>query len=164
MLIKITETNMWEREKWSYILDLSKQDSSSINYLMIFIRVANEQFEIDKENAKKNGLNYYASSRYSFTFFDSYIIEESIILKNPYVVLLDKTHKKQFVLNNNDNGYKIGGLMLDKIISNAKMKSAMIAMRDKKQNKLYKSFEDVFLKGKVSQKNELINKNICKTI
>jgi hypothetical protein len=148
MLLKVMEINMWEKERWSYILDLSKQDASSINYLMIFIRVANIQFEKDKENARNKGhADCFASSKYSFEFFDSF--EYS---KGNSLVLVNKNCRLH---TGGGGGYKSGGLMLDKIISNAKMKSAMITMRDKKENKLYKSFEDIFLKGFVKTRQKL---------
>lgn len=139
MLLKVTERNMWERENWPYVIDLSKQEASTINYLMIFIRLANKQFEEDKQNASRNGHGQcFASSHYSFDFFDSYEDKKgSVILKN---------RKMNLHLGNRENDYTSSGLRLDKVISAGKIKSAMTAIRDKKTNKLYKDFESVFLK------------------
>ena len=55
MILAITEQNAWENESWTYVLDVEKQDASSLNFMMIFVRLANIQFEVDRENAKKNG-------------------------------------------------------------------------------------------------------------
>jgi hypothetical protein len=143
MFLKVTERNMWEQEAWSHIIDVSKQEASSLNFLMIFVRLANEQFEVDKEKAKRNGhAHCFASSRYQMEFYDSY--KEEKIGERSRILL---THKNSNLSIFTDGGsYKSSGLMLDRVISSGKMKSAMLAMRDKKQNSIYKNFESIFLK------------------
>lgn len=136
MLIKVTETNMWEREKWTYVLDVEKLGGSILNHLMIFVRCANAQFDKESSDAKGNS-EVFASSRYHLEFYDSLIQEQG---KDP--ILVNKTCKLH--LNSRGN-YKEGGIYLDKKISSARLKSAMIQMRDKKENKLYKNFESLFL-------------------
>lgn len=145
MILAITEQNAWENESWTYVLDVEKQDASSLNFMMIFVRLANIQFEVDRENAKKNGHpRNFASSRYNFNFFDSYTEED---FGNRKRILL--THKNiNLTASAKPDGYNVGGLMLDRVISNAKVKSAMIGMRDKKENRIYKDFESIFLKKK----------------
>jgi hypothetical protein len=151
MILKITEYCAWENERWSYIIDLSKQEAAAINSLMIFIRCANAEFEKAKEEADKqppaipyhflfnsHPRNPFAASRYSFDFFDS-ADEKKMQLR-----CVGRT------VSLSDNvGYQAAtNFMLDRKISLARMKSAMIAMRDKKQNKLYKVFDSIFLAPK----------------
>lgn len=141
MLFKITETNCWEREKWSYILDMDKQDGEAFNWLMIFVRLANECFFKDAEAAKKNGHSHcFASSRYSFSFYNLIEFDKNrVYLKNNKV-----THSMS-----GGSGYKnYTNVMTDRKMSVAKTKSAAIAIRDKKINRLYKSFESIFLNQK----------------
>lgn len=146
MFLVVIERNMWENESWSYVLDVSKQDASSLNFLMIFVRLANIQFDVDKENARKNGHpRCFASSRYSFEFFDSYESQEYA----DYTRVVLKHKNCNLSTGSKPNGYKTGGLMLDKVISNAKIKSVMIGMRDKKENRMYKGFESIFLKKSI---------------
>jgi len=146
MLLKITERNAWEREAWSHIISIDKQDSQALNHLMIFTRLANQQFELAKEAASKAGHgSMFAASRYSVDFYDG--VEESersFRLKN-------KKGPDMIVSKGNSN-YKSNEMFLNRQISSAKMKSAMVTMRDKKENVLYKGFESVFLKEKVKKK------------
>ena len=146
MILAITEQNAWENESWTYVLDVEKQDASSLNFMMIFVRLANIQFEVDRENAKKNGHpRNFASSRYSFNFYDSYSTEDYPDRRTRILL----THKNvNMVASTKPDGYNVGGIMLDRVISNAKVKSAMIGMRDKKENRIYKDFESIFLKKK----------------
>ena len=151
MILKITEYCAWENERWSYIIDLSKQEAAAINSLMIFIRCANAHFEEVKEAASKeppalpyhplfnrHPMNPFAASRYSFDFFDS--ADE----KKMQLQCVGRT-----VSMSKDCGYQsFTNFMLDRKISLARMKSAMISMRDKKQNKLYKAFDSIFLTTK----------------
>lgn len=132
---------MWEREAWSHIVDLDKQDGQALNHLLIFIRLANVQFDEVKQAATKAGHgNMFAASKYDVQFFESCeTTDRSIRLKNK---------SGNTLVVSKASGYKNSELNLDRKISPAKMKSAMIAARDKKQNTLYKSFDSVFLKGK----------------
>jgi hypothetical protein len=154
MLLKITEYCAWENERWSYIIDMDKQEASAINYLMIFIRVANISFEKDKEESQaqppvlpyhflfnRNPRNPFAASRYSYEFYDS--MEEKagrikLIKSDGSLSLSDGSGYNQFT-----------NIMTDRKISIAKMKSAMISMRDKHENKLYKVFDSIFLSKKL---------------
>lgn len=140
MLLKITERNMWEHEAWSHIVEVDKQEGQVINYLMIFARLANELCDKAKIDATKAGHGqYFAASRYSVEFFDRHeVTDRSIYLKN----------RGRTLVVSKASGYKNSELVLDRKISLAKMKSAVIAARDKKQNVLYKNFESVFLKSK----------------
>jgi hypothetical protein len=155
MLLKITEYCAWENEKWSYVIDMNKQEASAINHLMIFIRVANIQFEKDKEQSQAQPAvlpyhplfnryprNLFAASRYSYEFYDS----------------MEEKTAGRVTLIKSDGGLSLSGgsgynsftnIMTDRKISIAKMKSAMISMRDKKENKLYKVFDSIFLSKKL---------------
>lgn len=141
MLLKITERNMWERESWSHIIDLNKQDGEALNRLLIFTRLANAQCEETGKAAKSAGHgSLYAASRYEVRFFEKHEINDrSILLKNK---------SGNTLVVSKASGYKNSELNLDRKISPAKMKSALKAIRDKKQNVLYKNFESVFLKNK----------------
>lgn len=154
MLLKITEYCAWENEKWSYVIDMDKQDACAINYLMIFIRVANAHFEIAKEESQsqppalpyhalfnRNPRNPFAASRYNYQFYDS--MEE----KSGRVILI----KSDSTMSLSDGaGYNnFTNIMTDRKISSFKMKSAMLSMRDKNENKLYKVFDNVFLSKKL---------------
>lgn len=154
MILKITEYCAWENERWSYIIDLSKQEAAAINSLMIFIKCANAHFEKANEEAQnqpsaipyhplfnRHPRNPFAASRYKFDFYDD--AEESDS-RGGKVILSGKTFWQS-----NDVGYnKFVTFMLDRKISIARMKSAMVTMRDKKQNKLYKIFDSIFLAPK----------------
>jgi len=142
MLIAITERNMWENESWTYVVDGDKQDAASINFLITFSVLANKKFEEDKQQANRNGHpRCFASSCYNIRFFDSFEDRGGgrISLKNKGMNL---------IIGNGDSSYTSFGLRLDRVISNAKIKSAMVHLRDKNNNKLYKEFESVFLKKK----------------
>lgn len=154
MILKITEYCAWENERWSYIIDLEKQEAAAINSLMIFIRCANAEFEIAKEESsrQKPALAYhplfnrhprnpFAASSYSFNFYDAVFVDydRSVSL----ICAGKKSH-----LSDGCGYHFYTNIMLDRKISIFRMKSAMIAMRDKKQNKLYKSFENIFLAAK----------------
>lgn len=143
MLLKITERNAWERESWSHIVAIDKQDGRALNHLMIFTRLANENFEEAKKAASRAGHgSMFAASRYSVEFYETVeTTDRSFHLKN-------KTGPGMIVSRN--SGYKSSELMLERKISPARMKSAMMAIRDKKENVLYKGFESVFLKSKKS--------------
>lgn len=155
MLLKVTEYCAWENEKWSYIIDLNNQQAASINFLMIFIRVANKYFELAKKDAQAQPLalsyhpifnrhprNPFAASSYSYEFYDS--MEE----KSGRITLISSDGVMSM---SSGSGYnQFTNLMTDRKISVAKMKSAMIAMRDKNENKLYKSFDRIFLSKKPS--------------
>ena len=153
MLLRITEYCAWENEKWSYIIDLDKQKGAAINYLMIFIRCANQHFDEAKVSAERQGggLPYhfmynrnprtpFAASKYSFDFYDG-IVEEK-----KRTILVNSDHR--LVMSNRSGYYNLTNIMTNRKISPAKMKSAMIAMRDKGQNKLYKTFDTIFLSTK----------------
>lgn len=136
MLIAISEINSWEREKWTYVLDIDKQDGEVLNNLMIFIRVANKHFDEVKETSPNK---FFTASRYSYKFYNS----------------IDLTHKHPRLINKNssliiasDPGYNSHSFDLDLVISRQRMKSAMIRMRDKQINDLYKNFDGLFLKKK----------------
>lgn len=163
MLLKITEYCAWENEGWSYIIDLEKQEAAAINSLMIFIRCANAEFEIAKEEAsrQKPALAYhplfnrhprnpFAASRYSFSFYDAVFVnyDRSVSL----ICSGKKSH-----LSDGCGYHFYTNIMLDRKISIFRIKSAMIAMRDRKKNNLYKRFDTVFLapKGKpaIAQKS-----------
>lgn len=130
----VTEINMWEREKWTYILDVEKQGAKILNLLNIFIRCADKQFEKDKEGAAGA---LFAASKYSLKFYDTHETESG------YLVLV--AGKDRLIMNGKPN-YKSGGMFLEKKISLSRMHSAMVKMRDKGENKLYKDFESLFLK------------------
>lgn len=139
MLIAVTEFNAWENERWTYVLDIEKQDGEALNNLMIFIRVANEYFGKVRATAKHQ---IFSASRYNFRFFKE----------------LD-TSGKRTVLRNKKNAliivgggfYKSNSTDLSLVISPLRMKSAMIRMRDKQTNDLYKNFDSLFLKSKAKQ-------------
>lgn len=122
MILRITEVNSWEQERWSYYIDTEKQSCGAMNALMVFIRVANRGYEEVKEAA---GNHIFAASRYDFAFTS-----------------------KNKIPTRFSGSYKSGGDYTDAVISPARMKSAMVTMRDKRENKLYKGFESIFLKRK----------------
>lgn len=152
MLIAITEHNAWENERWTYILDLSKQKSSAINSLMIFVRLANEYYQKAREDCPTNPLSgsiffkhspkIFAASHYRIKFYDSMIATSGTRTRLKIDV------GEESIITHNHNGYKQAGAMLDAVMSPKKSKSALIAMRDKRENKLYKNFESIFLSKK----------------
>lgn len=155
MLLKITERNFWENESWSIVIDPLKQPAEALNLLIIFIRLANQQFEIDYQEAKNKstGASFFgtpspvivAASRYSMDFYDWH---EKAYTKIESPDLLLVNHGGKMIFNPAKEGYKGNVMDLDLIISVTKLKSAMVQMRDKKQNKIYKSLENIFLKTK----------------
>lgn len=150
MYIVITESNAWEREKWHYAIDVSKQDAETLNHLVIFINCANKYYEMAKAESESKLLalpyhpsfnrhrtNPFAASKYSFRFYDE------IDVTGVYPI---GKFKSGTIMDFNDSAnYNSDSFDLDMIISPKKMYSAMIAMRDKKENTLYKNFESVFL-------------------
>lgn len=155
MIIAITEHNAWENERWTYILDMSKQKAEAINYLMIFIRLANEYYQEVRENCPPNPLSghifmrhcpkIFAASHYRIEFYDSVIASAGTRTRL-------SLGTGEVSLPTSCNGYKSAGLMLYEVISPKKAKSALVAIREKnikkKRNLLYKNFESIFLSKK----------------
>lgn len=152
MLIKVTEANHWEHERWSYILDADLQGAQVINDLLSFIRLCNEETAKIKKAVhddpnhpwvtdmfQRPMYKLFAASTYSMRFYDR--LEEHP--ERGYPVLISNKSKLHM---NGGTSYKTAGAMLNKRISPARIYSALIAIRDHKENKLYKSFEDLFLK------------------
>jgi len=140
MLIAITEFNAWENERWTYVLDMEKQDGETLNNLMIFIRVANLHFE-DVKGATAHRL--FAASRYNFRFYN----ELDTSKKHPVL-----RNKNGALVMTRTDGYNSNSYDLNLVMSSSRMKSAMLRMRDKNENDLYKNFDSVFLKSKVLKK------------
>ncbi len=138
MLIAITEYNAWENERWTYVLDVDKQDGETLNRLMIFIRLANEEF-IKIKNSTTNRL--FAASHYNLKFYNE------LDLNNKYPCLINKRKGGGLIIAS-DPGYKSHSFDLSLVISHKRMQSAMIKIRDKKENLLYKNFDSLFLKTK----------------
>jgi hypothetical protein len=132
MLIAITEFCAWENERWTYVLDIKKQDGEVLNNLMIFIRVANQYYEEVKE---KSTHRLFAASRYNFRFFNE------LDTSKGYPVL--RNNKIALVMTG-DPGYKSNSFDLSLVISPSRMKSAMLRMRDKQENDLYKNFDSLY--------------------
>lgn len=141
MLIAITEYNAWENEKWVYVLDMDKQDGGTLNDLMIFIRLANAEYDKIKESATSR---LFAASRYTFKFYNK----------------LDLTKRYPSLINNkagagliicSDPGYNLHSFDINTVLSSKRTRSAMLRMRDKQTNDLYKNFDSLFLKSKVKQ-------------
>lgn len=156
MLIAITEHNSWENERWTYVLDLHKQDAEAINNLMIFVRFANEHWHIADEDTpvpdrssifSRHTPKLFAASKYWIKFYDSCEKDES------GYVLKHKGHGGLHIRSS--GGYKSSRYDLSLIISPKKMLSATVSMRDKDTNSLYKDFDSVFL----SQKQTSVNAN-----
>jgi hypothetical protein len=154
MLIAITEHNSWENERWTYVLDLNKQDGGTVNNLMIFVRLANEHWQIADEDTPtpdrssiftRHTPKLFAASKYWIKFYDSMERDGNRIkLKNKNGVGLSIDSK---------NGYKSNRFDLSLVISPKKMLSALISMRDKDTNSLYKNFDIVFLSKKSTPAN-----------
>ena len=142
-LLRITEINTWERERWSYVLTLEKRSSEALNSLMTFIASANKYFDDSYENAPEcrdfmgRGYKVAACSRYTINFYDS------IELGGKYPALV--SGKSKLHLNGGGN-YKSGGIYLDEIISPKRIKLAKNKMVEKQDNVIYKNFESLFLK------------------
>lgn len=154
MILAITESNAWEREKWIYVLDINKQDSEALNHLVIFIRLANEYFDKQKVASDKNPppvpyhpifnrhpVRVFAASKYWFKFYK----EVDLSKTNPRLV---GTNSGSSLIVNSDPGYNSHSFDTSMIISPRRMKSAMIKMRDKGENVLYKNFDSLFLTKK----------------
>lgn len=153
MLLKITEYCAWENESWSYIIDLDKQDGEALDHLMIFIRLANEQYIVAAADAKgqpyaiarhplfnPHPRNPFAASRYNISFYNA--IDTTL----GRVRLL--THKTTERLREGSGYHDYANILTDMIISPRRMKSALTHIRDKKENILYKTFDSLFLKKK----------------
>lgn len=148
MILKITEANAWENERWSYAIDVSKQDAETINWLMIFVRCANSVYDKAKESAITQNfggpfsrpIKIFAASKYWFDFWDG-IADE---FEDGELSLYRMVGKKRTHTTIRGGYYKSGGNFTDKKLSFAKVKSAAVTMRDKGENKLYKDFESAF--------------------
>lgn len=136
MLIAITEYNAWEHEKWTYVLDMDKQDGEVLNTLMIFIRVANKYFE---EAKSKSEQGLFAASKYSYKFYTRI----DLTSKHPCL-----ENKNRSLIIASEPRYNSHSFDLSAVISSKKMISAMKRMRDKQMNDLYKNFTSLFLKRK----------------
>lgn len=157
MIIAITESNAWERERWTYVLDISKQDSEALNHLIIFIKCANEYFDKVKAQDEKQPppvayhpifnpypIRVFAASKYWFKFYGSL----DMTGKTPR---LRSTTPGATLVMNGSRGYNSNSYDLTKVISPRRMKSAMQKMRDKGENIIYKNFESLFLSTKHKQ-------------
>lgn len=140
MILKITECNYWEREKWHYLIDIEKQEAYAINELFIFLRLAMKEFE--KIKSENPNMDCLAISNYQYTFYDNSEITDN------KTILIRKNSKLHM---NMHSDYKSSNFNLDKIISTKRIHSAMISIRDKKENKLYKNFEYIFLQDKLNK-------------
>lgn len=133
MILVVTEHNRWENEKWKYAFDISQQDCSALNLLMMFIRIANKKHEEVADEMR--GARCFASSKYSMEFYDSMEIDEpnnSVKLKNSSKILGCRYC----------NDYTSSDWSLRLKISPRKILGARNAIRDKGENILYKSFTD----------------------
>lgn len=159
MLVAITEANAWEHERWTYVLDADKQGAEILNLLTVFCRLATKEADKMKE-AVTADINHpwvrdmlgrplyklYAASHYTIRFYDSVEVDAS---RDPYrPVLIEGKRKMHFSFG--DGGYKNGGLLLNTQISPHRLASAMVGIRDRKENKIYKDFESLFLKKKAT--------------
>lgn len=125
-----------------FFFNLEDQDASTINNLMNFIRLANEDFEKAKNNAKSGipdmfgrRLKYFAAERYHMRFFDD--VQEDTY--NDYVLINRDIHL-------HSNAYDFRG----SIISHRKLKGIINEIK-KGENRLYKQFDSLFLKNKKSR-------------
>lgn len=163
MILAVTESNSWEREKWIYCLDVNKQDSEALNHLMIFIRLANEYFEKQKTIEDNNPppipyhpifnrhpVRLFGASRYWFKFYK----EVDLSKKHPHLVC---SNARSSLIVNSDPGYNSHSFDTSKVISPKRMKSAMIKMRDKEENIIYKNFDSLFLLRPMQVSNPVIN-------
>lgn len=142
MLIAITEFNTWENERWMYILDMDKQDGGTLNDLMIFIRLANAEFDKIKESASSR---LFAASRYTFKFYNK------LDLSKRYPRLINNNAGAGLIICS-DPGYNSHSFDINTVLSSKKTRSAMLRMRDKRENDLYKNFNSLFLKKKALTK------------
>ena len=141
MLLAITESNAWERERWTYVIDIELQDSEALNHLMIFIKFANDHFEQLKESA---GERLFAASKYWVKFYSR------LDTTRGYTCLVASSGST--LIMNGDKGYKGDCFDLRKMISPRRMKAAMQRMRDKGGNDLYKNMDHIFLRSKISKR------------
>ena len=154
MILVIKEYCAWENERWSYIIDVCKQDAAAINSLMIFMRLANEYFEDAKRESEaqppvlpyhplfnRHPRNPFAASSYQFSFYDEIQTDE----RGRHNLI---TSECETCLSDHSGYNKMTNIMTDRKISPKRMKSAMQRMRNKKENTLYKCFDAVFLKPK----------------
>lgn len=158
MILAVTESNAWEREKWTYVLDIDKQDSEALNHLIIFINHANEYFEKAKKEDEKttppvpfhpifnpHPIRVFAASKYWLKFY------EELDMSGKYPRLRGSNDGSSLVVNSNP-GYNSHSFDTSMVISPRRMKSAMQKMRDKRENILYKNFDSLFLAQKSPQK------------
>lgn len=139
MLIAITETNAWEMEKWTYVFDTNNLGASVINNLIVFARMANEEFDKQLALVPKN--QPFAMSRYWVRFYDR--LDKG---NDGYTRLINQ--KSTLILNASDyQDYKTGGIFLDRKLSIKRLISACISIRDRQENKIYKNFESLLIKS-----------------
>jgi hypothetical protein len=149
MVLAITEINAWERERWTYAIDMFTQDAETVNNLMIFTRLANAVYEEAQQN-RKQASDPFACSKYWLRFYDK------VEFKGDSVRLVNRKGTNLTIsINRMMGGYKGNTVDLHLKLSAMKVKSAMIAMRDKKENNFYKRFEDAFLKKKYQRKDHI---------
>jgi hypothetical protein len=134
MIVMVTEVNMWEREKWNYLMDIDKVGGAVMNDLMIFVRLANEDFK--KQSDLGRGL--FAASRYLVKFYDCFDNSDrpSVGCSNGYRMYLSNSACYKNGLND----------FREKTLSPRRMRGVMAEMRDKNNNRIYKDFEYLFLK------------------
>lgn len=142
MLLVITEYCSWENERWKYLLDLEKQDGEALNDLMIFIRLANDKFDKVKKEATHV---IFAVSRYSFKFYNK------IDASGKYPRLINNKKGAGLIICS-EPGYNSHSFDLNNRLSSKRTRSAMLAIRDKGQNILYKDFDSILLKKKTVTK------------
>lgn len=130
MLLKITEVNLWEKEKWSYILSIENMDASQLDTLLSFIRLAQENFSKNRDKT----MPVQAISNYWYSFYDS--LENNVLVRaNQRLNLGNGT---SYNLSFNDRR--------DRKISIRKLNKARDEMRDNGKNLLYKNVDYIFLK------------------
>lgn len=103
---------------------------------MIFIRLANERFEKVKAEATHT---IFAASKYTFKFYNR------IDTAGKYPRLINNKKGAGLVICS-DPGYHSHSFNLDNKLSPKRTRSAMLAVRDKDKNILYKDFDSIFLK------------------
>src|SRR5690348_16460424 len=141
LLMRITEFCRWENERWTYVIDISEQEGACLDWLFIFIRLANQYHNKAQEEAKNNTpsisggffarhtLTPFAASRYDIGFYNKIVNEENSNMVLGYNNLPGKMH-----LDFSKGDYKNGANMIGRKISPFRMKSAMSAIRDKNEN------------------------------
>jgi hypothetical protein len=137
MILQITEYCKWENERWGYLITLEKQPTIALTHLFIFMRLANDLYKHIEDNATTD---LFAASNYHVAFFDKAEKEE----EDNRIVLINSSHRIACRLE--EGGYQSRtNVLLDKIISPAKVKSFMLAIRDKQENHIYKNFYGIFV-------------------